>query len=169
VPPGGFAQAVTTTTIIAAPVTVAGTIAPVSTAVTNNTVNNSTVNTVNNVVPPLPAIPFIPSVGAGAGAAATFDICVNFPGNQPSVPPGLVLTFARNGSLVCVTPGLAKILNPTATKVTVPVGGKLVIAKRGGLLCLGTAAKKPLTVPATMTIKKVFSLAMSGKLVCLKP
>jgi hypothetical protein len=85
------------------------------------------------------------------------------------VPAGLVITFARNGSLVCVTPSLARILNPRAVSVTVPAGRKLIFAKRGSLLCVGKGpTSKRLTVPATMSAGKVFSLATKGKLVCLK-
>jgi hypothetical protein len=163
--PGGFAQAVTTvtTTVVAAPITVAGTIA--TTDVMNNTVNN-----VTNVLPPtIPALPAVAGFGVAGAAAGTFDICVNLPGSQPSVPAGLVLTFARNGSLVCVTPALARILNPRAVSVTVPAGRKLIFAKRGGVLCIGKGpTSKRLTVPSTMSAGKVFSLATSGKLVCLK-
>jgi hypothetical protein len=144
--------------------------------VTNNTVNNETVNNVTGALPgfgavpglgafPLPATPLLP----GAAGAGTLDICVNWPGSQPSVPAGLVLTFARDGGLVCVTPGVARTLNPAAVSVKVPAGGKLVLAKRGGLLCVGPAGKKRLTVPKTMTAAKVFALARSGQLVCLKP
>jgi hypothetical protein len=98
------------------------------------------------------------------------DICVNLPGSQPSAPAGLVLTFARNGSLVCVTPANARLLNPRAVSVRVPVGTKLVFANRGGLLCMGKgSATKKLTVPSTMTAAKVIALAKSGKLVCLRP
>jgi hypothetical protein len=138
-------------------------------------VNNNTVNNVTGTIPglgtfpglgafPLPAVPLVPGGSAGA-----FDICVNMPGSQASVPAGLVLTFARNGGLVCVTPVTARILNPAAVSVKVPAGAKLVLAKRGSLLCVGPANKKALTVPKTMTAAKVFALARSGKLVCLKP
>jgi hypothetical protein len=138
-------------------------------------VNNNTVNNVTGTIPgfgtfpglgafPLPAVPLVPG-----GAAGTFDICVNFPGSQPSVPAGLVLTFAQNGGLVCVTPRTARLLNPAAVSVKVPAGAKLVLAKRGSLLCVGPANTKALTVPKTVTAAKILSLVKSGKLVCLKP
>jgi hypothetical protein len=138
-------------------------------AVTTNTVNN---NTVNNVAG-LPSLGTgFPTIAGAAGATgAAFDICVNLPGYQTAPPAGLVLTFARNASLVCVTPQTARILNPRAVSIAVPVGQKLVYAKRGGLLCLGrgSAGAKPFTVSSTMTAAKVFALAKRGKLVCLKP
>jgi hypothetical protein len=164
--PGGFAQAVTTTTttIVAAPITVGSPIT--SNAVTNNTVNNNTVNNVAGLMPPL--VPVVPTFAAGVDTGV--DICVNLPGSQLSAPAGLVLTFARNGSLVCVTPANARLLNPRAVSVKVPVGAKLVFANRSGLLCVGKgSATKKLTVPSTMTASKVMALAKSGKLVCLKP
>jgi hypothetical protein len=155
VPPGGFAQAVTTTTttIVAAPITVADRIEP--TSLTYNTVNNNTYTTVLS-----PAVAALPN----------FDICTNWPGNQPSVPPGLLLTFARNGGLVCVTPLTARLLNPRAVPVAVPAGRQVVFSKRGGLLCVGrgpVAGRR--LVPSTMPAGKVFALATHGKLVCLRP
>jgi hypothetical protein len=160
--PGGFAQAVTTVTtvIVGAPITVAGTIATTSnTAVTNTTVINTT--TINN-------LPGVIASGAGAVPVAA-DICVNLPGSQPSVPTGKVLTLAKNGALVCVTPAIARILHPAAVSYTVPKGSRIVFPKKGGGLCIGKASGKRVKVPAKTSAKKVIALANSGKLVCLGP
>jgi hypothetical protein len=163
----------TTTTIVAAPITVAGTIAPVNSTVNNNTVNNNTANTVNNntvnnIAPGLaPGVaPVVP-----AGAATALDICVNLPGGQPSVPVGHVLTFALNGALVCVTPATARILHPAAVSYRVASSAKLIFAKKGGLLCVGRgkSSAKKLILPSATSAGKVLTLAGNGKLVCLRP
>jgi hypothetical protein len=129
---------------------------------TNNTVNNTTVNNVAPAPVVLPALAAAPSV---------LDVCLNLPGVQPGVPAGFVLTFARNGGLVCVTPDTARRLHPTAVTYRVATGSRLVFAKRGGLLCVGHAKKsaKPLIVAATTRVGKVLGLASKGKLVCLHP
>jgi hypothetical protein len=158
--PGGFAQAVTTVTtvIVGAPITVAGTIATTS-VVNNNTVINTT--TITNLPPVLAG-------GAGAIPAAA-DICVNLPGSQPTVPAGKVLTLAKNGALVCVTPATARILHPAAVAYTVPAGSRIVFPKKGGGLCVGKSTGKRVKVPKKTSAKKVIALANSGKLVCLGP
>jgi hypothetical protein len=165
--PGGFAQAVTTVTtvIVGAPITVAGTIATSSvtnTAVTNTTVINTT--TITN----LPAI-VAGGVGAGAAVPVAADICVNLPGSQPSVPAGKVLTLAKNGALVCVTPAIARVLHPAAVAYTVPAGSRIVFPKKGGGLCVGKSTGKRVKVSAKTSAKKVIALAKSGKLVCVGP
>ncbi|HEX4679822.1 MAG TPA: hypothetical protein VH210_11550 [Gaiellaceae bacterium] len=150
--PGGFAQAVTTVTtvVVGAPITVAGTIS--TTPVTNNTTNTTIINN-----PP-------PTV-------ATPDVCVNLAGSQPSVPVGHVLTLAKNGALVCVTPAIARVLHPAAVAYEVPAGNRIVFPKRGGGVCVGRARPnaKPVIVPADTSAKKVIALAKTGKLVCLGP
>jgi hypothetical protein len=163
--PGGFAQAVTTVTtvVVGAPITVAGTIA--TSSVTNNAVTNTTIinsTTITNL-PPMVVAP------AAVGVAA--DICVNLPGSQPSVPAGHVLTLAKNGALVCVTPTIARILHPAAVAYQVPAGSRIIFPKRGGGLCIGRrqSSAKPVTVPAKTSAKKVLALAKSRKLVCLGP
>jgi hypothetical protein len=170
--PGGFAQAVTTTTtvVVGAPITVAGTIA--TTSVTNNTVTNNTVtnNTVtNNTVTTTTITNLPPVVAALAGVA--LDICLNLPDIQSSVPAGHVLTFAKNGALVCVTPTIARILHPAAVPYQVPAGSRIIFAKHGGLLCVGRgrSSAKPMIVSAKTSAKKLLALANSGKLVCLGP
>jgi hypothetical protein len=143
--PGGFAQAVTTltTVVVGAPITVAGTI-----STTNTTVNNTTINNLPAVAP---------------------DVCSNLPGSQPSVPPGQVLTLAKNGGLVCVTPAIARFLHPAAVAYEVPAGSRIFVPKRGGGLCVGPPSAKPVIVPANTSAKKVIALAKTGKLVCLGP
>jgi hypothetical protein len=134
--PGAFGQAVTTTVVVGAPITVAGTI------------SNTTV--INNPAP---------------------DICSNLPDVQSSVPAGHVLTFAKSGALICVTPTIARSLHPAAVPIQVPAGSRIVFPKRGGGLCVGhgRASAKPVIVPATTSAKEVLILAKSGKLVCLGP
>jgi hypothetical protein len=159
--PGGFAQAVTTVTtvIVGAPITVAGTIATTS-VVNNNTVINTT--TITNLPPVI--------AGAAAGAIpVAADICVNLPGSQPTVPTGKVLTLAKNGALVCVTPATARILHPAAVAYTVAAGSRIVFPKKGGGLCVGKSTGKRVKVSAKTSAKKVIALAKSGKLVCLGP
>jgi hypothetical protein len=158
--PGGFAQAVTTVTtvIVGAPITVAGTIATTS-VVNNNTVINTT--TITNLPP-------VVAGGAGAFPAAA-DICVNLPGSQPAVPTGKVLTLAKNGALVCVTPATARVLHPSAVAYTVPAGSRIVFPKKGGGLCVGKSTGKRVKVSAKTSAKKVIALAKSGKFVCLGP
>jgi hypothetical protein len=159
--PGGFAQAVTTVTtvIVGAPITVAGTIATTS-VVNNNTVINTT--TITNLPPVI--------AGGAAGALpVAADICVNLPGSQPAVPVGKVLTLAKNGALVCVTPATARILHPAAVAYTVPAGSRIVFPKKGGGLCVGKSTGKRVKVSAKTNAKKVIALAKSGKLVCLGP
>jgi hypothetical protein len=164
--PGGFAQAVTTVTtvVVGAPITVAGTIATTTnSAVTNTTVINTT--TITNLPP-------IVAGGLGAGAVPlASDICGNLPGSQPAVPAGHVLTLAKNGALVCVTPATARILHPAAVAYQVPAGSRIVFPKKGGGLCIGRKRKsaKPVIVPAKTSAKKMVALANSGKLVCLGP
>lgn len=134
--PGAFGQAVTTTVVVGAPITVAGTI------------SNTTV--INNPAP---------------------DICSNLPDVQSSVPAEHVLTLAKNGALICVTPTIARSLHPAAVPIQVPAGSRIVFPKRGGGLCVGhgRASAKPVIVPATTSAKEVLILAKSGKLVCLGP
>ncbi|MDX6451602.1 MAG: hypothetical protein QOH16_1651 [Gaiellaceae bacterium] len=166
--PGGFAQAVTTVTtvVVGAPITVAGTIATSSvtnTAVTNTTVINTT--TINN----LPPVVLGAAAGAAGAAPVAADICVNLPGSQPSVPAGKVLTLAKNGALVCVSPTIARVLHPAAVAYTVPAGSRIIFPKKGGGLCIGKATGKRVKVSAKTSAKKVIALANSGKLVCLGP
>jgi hypothetical protein len=153
-----------TTVVVGAPITVAGTIATTTnSAVTNTTVINTT--TITNL-PPLVA------GGAGAGAVpVAADICANLPGSQPAVPVGHVLTLAKNGALVCVTPATARILHPAAVAYKVPAGSRIVFPKKGGGLCIGSKRKsaKRVIVPAKTSAKKIVALANSGKLVCLGP
>jgi hypothetical protein len=129
--------------------------------------------TINNVAPPvLPAVlPSVLPAVVPAAAAAVLDVCQNLPGVQPGVPAGFVLTFARNGGLVCVTPQVARILHPTAVKYQVPAGRPLIYQKRGRMVCigLGKASAKPKIVAATTRAGKVLRLAGKGKLVCLRP
>jgi hypothetical protein len=163
--PGGFAQAVTTVTtiVVGAPITVAGTIATSSvtnTAVTNSTIINTT--TITNLPPIVAGV-------AGGGLPLAADICVNLPGSQPTVPVGHVLTLAKNGALVCVTPAIARALHPAAVAYRVPAGTRIVFPKRGGGLCIGKSSAKRVIVPAKTSAKKVVALANSGKLVCLGP
>jgi hypothetical protein len=169
--PGGFAQAVTTVTtvVVGAPITVAGTIATTTTnAVTNNAVTNTTVINTTSVT----NLPPIVAGGLGAGTVpVAADICGNLAGSQPAVPAGHVLTLAKNGALVCVTPAIARILHPAAVAYQVPAGSRIVFPKKGGGLCIGSKRKsaKRVIVPAKTSAKKVVALANSGKLVCLGP
>jgi hypothetical protein len=162
--PGGFAQAVTTVTtvVVGAPITVAGTIA----TTTNNAVSNTTVINTTSItnLPPIVA-------GGLAAVPVAADICGNLPGSQPAVPAGHVLTLAKNGALVCVTPAIARILHPAAVAYQVPAGSRIVFPKKGGGLCIGSKRKsaKRVIVPAKTSAKKIMALANSGKLVCLGP
>jgi hypothetical protein len=82
-----------------------------------------------------------------------------------------VLTLAKNGALVCVTPAIARILHPAAVAYQVPAGSRIIFPKKGGGLCIGSKRKsaKRVIVPAKTSAKKVVALANSGKLVCLGP
>jgi hypothetical protein len=119
--------------------------APITVA---GTINNTTINN-------LPAV--------------TPDVCSNLPGSQPSVPVGQVLTLAKNGGLVCVSPTIARILHPAAVAYQVPAGSRSFFPKRGGGLCIGPPSATPVIVPANTSAKKVIALAKTGKLVCLGP
>jgi hypothetical protein len=165
--PGGFAQAVTTVTtvVVGAPITVAGTIATTN-AVTNNAVTNTTIINTTSIT----NMPPIVAGGLGAGAVpVAADICGNLAGSQPAVPAGHVLTLAKNGVLVCVTPAIARILHPAAVAYRVPAGSRIVFPKKGGGLCIGKATGKRVKVSAKTSAKKVIALAKSGNLVCLGP
>jgi hypothetical protein len=125
--------------------------------------------TINNL-PPVLTAGVLPGAGAGAGAVVA-DICGNLLGSQPSVPAGHVLTLAKNGALVCVTPAIARILHPAAVAYRVPAGSRIIFPKRGGGLCIGRSqsSRKPVIVSGKTSAKKVVALAKSGRLVCLGP